>query len=31
LQGQTQALKNDAISGAKERDARTSVTLRNVF
>jgi len=31
LRGRTQALKNDAISGAKERDVRTSVTLRNVF
>jgi len=31
LRGQTQALKDDLISGAKDRDARTSVTLRNVF
>ena len=31
LRGQTQALKNDAVSGAKERDMQTSVTLRNVF
>ena len=31
LRGQTKALKQDAISGAKERDMRTSVTLRNVF
>lgn len=31
LRGQTLALQNDAISGAKERDVRTSVTLRNVF
>ena len=31
LRGQTKALKDDAISGAKERDMQTSVTLRNVF
>jgi len=31
LQGQTRAVKNDGISGAKERDVRTSVALRNVF
>jgi prepilin-type N-terminal cleavage/methylation domain-containing protein len=31
LTGQTKALKNDAISGAKSRQLQTSVVLRNVF
>jgi hypothetical protein len=31
LSGQTRELKDDALSGAKERDVQTSVTLRNVF
>ncbi len=31
LSGQTRALKNDAISGAKTRQLRTTVVLRNIF